>query len=65
MKTKEFEELYANRYKIEAKNGELKSEYGYDTAQGCGLLSMNIQGAGTMFMVNMKRIFKLMKYKGV
>lgn len=65
MKTKEFEELYAHRYKIEAKNGELKSEYGYDTAQGCGLLSMNIQGAGTMFMVNMKRIFKLMKYKGV
>lgn len=61
MKTEEFAELYAERYKIEAKNAELKSCYGYDTARGCGLLGMTIQGASTMFLANMKRIFKLEK----
>lgn len=59
METEEFKELYQHRYKIEAKNAELKSQYGYDTAQGCGLLSMTIQGASVLFMANMKRIFKL------
>lgn len=61
MKTEEFAELYAERYKIEAKNAELKSCYGYDTARSCGLLGMSIQGASTMFLANMKRIFKLEK----
>lgn len=60
METEEYKELYKHRYKIEAKNGELKSQYGYDAAQGCGLLSMSIQGASTMFMANMKRIIRLM-----
>lgn len=63
MKTEEYGELYGQRYKIEAKNGELKKQYGYDAAQGCGLLSMNIQGASVLFMANMKRIFKLMGEK--
>lgn len=61
MKTEEFAELYAERYKIEAKNAELKSCYRYDTAHSCGLLGMTIQGASTMFLANMKRIFKLGK----
>ena len=59
MKTDEFKELYANRYKIEAKNAELKNNYNYDQANTCGKLGITIQGATTLFLVNMKRIFKL------
>lgn len=36
METEEFKELYSERYKIEAKNSELKSNFGYDTANACG-----------------------------
>lgn len=59
METDEFKELYSNRYMIEAKNAELKNQYGYNTAQACGLLGMTIQGASTIFISNMKRIIKL------
>lgn len=59
METEEFKEGYKERYKIEVKNAELKNNYNYGEAQGCGLLSMTIQGASTLFMANMKRIFKL------
>lgn len=59
METDEFKELYSERYKIEAKNAELKNRYGYETAQACGLLGMTIQSASTLFLVNMKRIIKL------
>lgn len=64
MESKEFQELYSERYKIEAKNGELKTQYGYDTAKGCGLLGITIQGASTLFLANMKRIIKLKQEKG-
>ena len=47
------------RYKIEAKNGELKRAFGYDKAQTEGLCGMEIQGALTIFAVNLKRIIKL------
>lgn len=59
MESEEFHELYSERYKIEAKNGELKTRYGYDAANGCGLLGITIQGASTLFLANMKRINKL------
>ena len=59
METDEFKELYSERYKIEAKNAELKNRYGYETAQACALLGMTIQSASTLFLVNMKRIIKL------
>lgn len=59
MKSDEFKELYSERYKIEAKNAELKNQYRYETAQACGLLGMTIQGASTLFLANMKRIIKL------
>lgn len=59
METEEFSTLYKERYKIEAKNAELKQCYKYETAQSCGILGMNIQGATTMFIANMKRILKL------
>lgn len=42
MVSEEFKELYHERYKIEAKNAELKNEYGYDTAHACGLLGITI-----------------------
>ncbi len=55
----EFKELAKNRYMIEAKNSELKNWHGYDQASSSGLGGMNIQAATTIFMVNLKRIFKL------
>lgn len=47
------------RYKIEAKNSELKHRHGYDVASSSGLVSMQLQGAMAIFTVNIKRILKL------
>ncbi|MEK4043159.1 IS1182 family transposase [Paenibacillus sp. FSL H8-0048] len=47
------------RYKIEAKNSELKHRHGYDVASSSGLLGMQLQGAMAIFAVNLKRILKL------
>ena len=58
--TEEFQEKLKERYKIEAKNGELKTYHGYDRAHGSGLEAMELQAATTLFAVNMKRILKLM-----
>ena len=63
MKTEEFKELYSERYKIEAKNAELKSNFGYDIANACGKNGITIQGASALFLVNMKRIIKLKEEK--
>ena len=63
METNEFKELYSNRYMIEAKNAELKNNYGYDRANACGKLGITIQGATTLFLANMKRIIKLKEEK--
>lgn len=49
------------RYKIEAKNSELKHRHGYDVATSSGLIGMQMQGALTIFAVNMKRILTLTK----
>ena len=64
METEEFREMYGDRYKIEAKNGELKKVYGYDEAKACGMTGMTIQRGTTLFLANMKRIIKLMDQKG-
>lgn len=58
-----FKERYKERYKIEAKNGEIKRAFGYDKSQTEGLLGMEIQGAMTLFTANIKRIIKLMGTK--
>jgi transposase len=42
--TDEFKQLAKSRYKIEAKNSELKHGHGYDTASSAGLFGMEIQG---------------------
>jgi len=48
------------RYKIEAKNSELKHRHGYDITSSSGLIGMEIQGAMAIFAVNLKRIVRLM-----
>jgi len=58
-KTPEFKVKARERYKIEAKNAELKHVYGYDRAESYGLYSMQLQGAVTIFAANIKRILKL------
>lgn len=50
-----------SRYKIEAKNSELKQRHGYDVATSTGLFGMQMQGAMTIFAVNLKRIITLMR----
>jgi hypothetical protein len=45
--------------KIEAKHSELKHRHGYDVATSSGLLGMEMQGAVTIYAVNLKRILKL------
>ena len=59
----EFKEKAKSRYKIEAKNSELKHRHGYDVATSAGLFGMQMQGAMTIFAVNLKRIITLMKDK--
>ena len=55
-----FKEKSKERYKIEAKNSELKHRHGYDVASSSGLIGMEIQGATAIFAVNLKRIIKLL-----
>jgi transposase len=58
--SEKFKTLAAQRYKIEAKNSEIKNRHGYDMALSPGIHAMEIQGATTLFVVNLKRIVKLM-----
>jgi hypothetical protein len=59
--SEEFKTLAKERYKIEAKNSELKHRHGYDEASSAGLLGMEIQGATAIFAVNLKRILTIIK----
>ena len=63
METEEFKNLYKERYKIEAKNAELKNSYNYGKANACGKTGITIQGATTLFLANIKRIIKLEEEK--
>ena len=58
-----FKEKSKERYKIEAKNSELKHRHGYDVASASGLFGMQLQAATTIFAVNLKRIITLMSKK--
>lgn len=57
--TEEFKNKSRTRYKIEAKNAELKNVFGYDRALSYGICCMQLQGAMTIFAANIKRILKL------
>ena len=54
-----YREKSKQRYKIEAKNSELKNAHGYGKATSYGLENMQMQGAMAIFAVNLKRILKL------
>lgn len=58
--TEYFKEKTKHRYKIEAKNSELKNVHGYGRATSYGITNMQMQGAMAIFTVNVKRIIKLM-----
>ncbi|WML50501.1 transposase [Neobacillus sp. PS3-34] len=55
-----FKEKSKERYKIEAKNSELKHRHGYDVVTSSGLIGMELQGAMAIVPVNVKRIIKLL-----
>jgi transposase len=57
--TDEYKEKTGHRYKIEAKNSELKNVHGYGRATSYGITNMQMQGALAIFTVNLKRIIKL------
>jgi len=54
-----FKERVKDRYKIEAKNAELKQSHGLTRCKYVGLLGMKKQIFFTAFVVNVKRILKL------
>jgi len=54
-----FKDKAKHRYKVEAKNGELKNTHGFSRAISYGLSSMEMQAAMAIFAVNLKRILKL------
>jgi transposase len=56
-----FKQKATHRYKIEAKNSELKNVHGYHRAIAYGITNMQMQGAMAIFTVNLKRIIKLTK----
>lgn len=57
--TERFREKAKHRYKIEAKNAELKNVHGYGRAKSYGLENMQVQSAIAIFTVNVKRILKV------
>jgi len=63
MNTEEFERWYKERYKIEAKNAELKYSYGYLEALYYGITGLKVQGAVALFTCNLSRIVRLMNEK--
>ncbi len=59
MATEEFKEYYSHRYKIETKNAEIKNVYNYDKSSECGKSGMTIQGATTLVLTNLNKIYRL------
>ena len=54
-----FRQRSKQRYKIEAKNAELKHAHGLNTTDSHGLFAMKLQSYFTAFTANIKRIIKL------
>ena len=57
--TQEYIELSHERYKIEAKNAELKNQHGYAHSSYSGLHGMTLQAGLSIFVVNLKRVLRL------
>lgn len=62
--TEEFKALYKERYKIEAKNSELKNSYGIKKTYTSGTFSMQLQSVIAIFTCNLKRIITIDNKKG-
>ncbi len=56
-----FKERYKQRYMIEAKNAEIKEFHGLHKAESVGLLAMQRQSYFVAFVVNVKRMIKLIR----
>lgn len=63
--TEYFKERIKERYKIEAKNSELKQSHGLRRCKYVGLLGMQMQIYFTAFVANVKRIVKLNELQSV
>jgi len=61
--TEYFKERIKERYKIEAKNAELKQAHGLTRCKYTGLFGMKIQMYFSAFVVNVKRIIRLKAMK--
>lgn len=61
--TQAFQDTAKLRYRIEAKNAELKTKHGYRQSWSNSIEAMTLQGAITLFYANMERIMKLMGQK--
>ena len=61
--SKEFKLKYKERYKIEAKNSELKHQHGLDVTRARNTHGITIQSAMAFYVVNIKRIYKLLENK--
>lgn len=60
-KTPEFREKMRLRYKIEAKNADLKHNYGLERASSYGLENMTMQTVLSVFACNLRRLMRLTK----
>jgi len=60
-----FRERLKIRHRIEEKNGEMKMAHGLDRADSVGLSAMRLQTYFTAFVVNVKRIVKLIELNPV
>ena len=61
--TEYYRQLAHERYKIEAKNAELKNEHGYAHTVYTGQHGMTLQAGVSIFVVNLKRILNLKNAK--
>ena len=61
--TEYFKERAKQRYMIEAKNAEMKQVHGLGEADSKGLVAMRLQSYFTAFVVNVKRIVRLLEPK--
>jgi len=61
--TEYFKQRAKQRYMIEAKNAEMKQAHGLGEADSKGLIAMRLQSYFTAFVVNVKRIVRLLTPK--
>lgn len=63
MKSEKFKLISKKRYMIGAKNSKLKNRHGMKSLKYLDLFNMDMQAAIPIFVVNLKRIMKIIKSK--